>query len=146
MIVLMWIGRLWIIPVAVLLHEGVLASLRAWLARRHPAQFVVAAFAIGILIGAGLLMLPFATESGDRAPFLTAIFTSTSAICVTGLVVIDTPTYWSSFGEVVIMGLVQIGGFGIMTLASLVLFLVAGKLGLARLRARAEVAAPLSGT
>jgi trk/ktr system potassium uptake protein len=121
-----------------------LARLTAWLRRRHPAQLVVAAFAIGILVGTGLLMLPFATESRDSAPFLTAIFTSTSAICVTGLVVVDTPTYWSSFGEVVIMLLVQVGGFGIMTLASFLVFLLAGKLGLrGRLLAQAEVAAPL---
>jgi trk system potassium uptake protein len=96
------------------------------------------------VVGAGLLLLPFATETGGRAPFLTAIFTSTSSICVTGLVVVDTPTYWSTFGEVVIMVLVQVGGLGIMTLASLLVFLLAGRLGLrGRLLAQAEVAAPL---
>ena len=121
-----------------------MASLTGWLGRRHPTQLIVAAFAAGILLGAGLLMLPFATESGESASFLTAIFTSTSSICVTGLVVVDTPTYWSTFGEVVIMLLVQVGGFGIMTLASLLLFLLAGRLGLrGRLLAQAEVAAPL---
>ncbi len=115
-----------------------------WLSRRHPTQLVVAAFALGIFAGAGLLTLPFATESGESAPFLTAVFTSTSSICVTGLVVVDTPTYWSTFGEVVIMLLVQVGGFGIMTLASLLVFLLAGRLGLrGRLLAQAEVAAPL---
>ncbi len=123
-----------------------MAGLNAWLRRRHPAQFLVAAFAVGIVVGAGLLMLPFATESRDGASFLTAIFTSTSSICVTGLVVVDTPTYWSTFGEVVIMLLVQVGGLGIMTLASLLVFIVAGKLGLrGRLLAQAEVAAPLLG-
>jgi potassium uptake TrkH family protein len=121
-----------------------LAGLTGWLGRRHPTQLIVGAFAVGILLGAGLLMLPFATESGKSASFLTAIFTSTSSICVTGLVVVDTPTYWSTFGEVVIMLLVQVGGFGIMTLASLLLFLLAGRLGLrGRLLAQAEVAAPL---
>jgi trk system potassium uptake protein len=121
-----------------------LAGLSAWLKRRHPAQYLVAAFAIGIVAGAGLLLLPFATETGERAPFLTAIFTSTSSICVTGLVVVDTPTYWSTYGEVVIMLLVQVGGLGIMTLASLLVFLLAGRLGLrGRLLAQAEVAAPL---
>jgi potassium uptake TrkH family protein len=89
-------------------------------------------------------MLPFATEGRESASFLTAAFTSTSAICVTGLVVVDTPTYWSTFGEVVIMLLVQVGGLGIMTLASLLIFVLAGKLGLrGRLLAQAEVAAPL---
>jgi potassium uptake TrkH family protein len=121
-----------------------LARLTAWLRNRHPAQFVVAAFAVGILVGSGLLMLPFATESGERASFLTAVFTSTSSICVTGLIVEDTPVYWSTFGEVVIMLLVQVGGLGIMTLASLLIFVLAGKLGLrGRLLAQAEVAAPL---
>ncbi|MGH3042507.1 MAG: TrkH family potassium uptake protein [Gaiellaceae bacterium] len=121
-----------------------MAGLSAWLKRRHPAQYLVSAFAIGIVVGAGLLLLPFATETGERASFLTAIFTSTSSICVTGLVVVDTPTYWSTFGEVVIMLLVQVGGLGIMTLASLLVFLLAGRLGLrGRLLAQAEVAAPL---
>lgn len=121
-----------------------MAGVTDWLRRRHPTQLIVGAFAIGILVGAGLLKLPFATETGESAPFLTAIFTSTSSICVTGLVVVDTPTYWSTFGEVVIMLLVQVGGFGIMTLASLLVFLLAGKLGLrGRLLAQAEVAAPL---
>jgi potassium uptake TrkH family protein len=121
-----------------------LAGLTAWLRRRHPAQYLVAAFAVGILVGTGLLMLPFATEGRESASFLTAAFTSTSAICVTGLVVVDTPTYWSTFGEVVIMLLVQVGGLGIMTLASLLIFVLAGKLGLrGRLLAQAEVAAPL---
>lgn len=101
-----------------------------WLKRRHPAQLILFAFAMGIVVGTGLLMLPFATGSGESAPFLTAAFTSTSAICVTGLIVVDTPAYWSTFGEVVIMGLVQVGGFGIMTLASLLVFLLAGRLGL----------------
>jgi trk system potassium uptake protein TrkH len=121
-----------------------LARLSAWLGRRHPTQLIVGAFAIGIVVGAALLMLPFATESGERASFLTAIFTSTSSICVTGLIVVDTPTYWSTFGEVVIMLLIQVGGLGIMTLASLLVFLLAGRLGLrGRLLAQAEVATPL---
>ena len=84
----------------------------------HPARIIGVAFAVGILVGAGLLMLPVATQGPGGASFLTAVFTSTSAICVTGLIVVDTPTYWTHFGQVVIMGLIQIGGFGIMTLAS----------------------------
>jgi trk system potassium uptake protein len=121
-----------------------LARIGAWLRRRHPAQLIGGGFALAIFTGGAFLMLPIATEEGSGAPFLTALFTSASAICVTGLVVVDTPTYFSSFGEVVIMVLVQVGGFGIMTLASLLLFLVAGRLGLrGRLIAQAEVAAPL---
>jgi potassium uptake TrkH family protein len=105
----------------------------------HPAQLVSLAFAVGILVGAGLLMLPVATEGPESASFLTAAFTSTSALCVTGLIVVDTPVYWSTFGEVVIMGLVQIGGLGIMTLASMLALVVARRLGLrTRLVAQAE--------
>lgn len=114
-----------------------------WLRRRHPAQLIIFAFAVGILIGAGLLLLPFATADAGRASFTTALFTSTSALCVTGLVVVDTPTYWSSFGQVVILGLIQVGGIGIMTLASVLALLVARRLGLrTRLIAQAETAAP----
>jgi potassium uptake TrkH family protein len=117
--------------------------IRAFLRRRHPAQLIVGAFALGILIGAFLLSLPFASEEPGSASFVTALFTSTSAICVTGLIVVDTPTYWTQFGQVVILGLIQVGGLGIMTLASLLALLVARRLGLrGRLVAQAERAAP----
>jgi trk system potassium uptake protein len=114
-----------------------------WLRSRHPAQLIVFAFAAGVLVGAALLLLPIATAGEERASLTTALFTSTSALCVTGLVVVDTPTYWSSFGQAVILGLIQIGGIGIMTLASLLALLVARRLGLrTRLIAQAETAAP----
>jgi trk system potassium uptake protein len=117
--------------------------IRAFLRRRHPAQFIVFAFAVGILVGTLLLLLPFATKEDGSASFVTALFTSTSALCVTGLIVVDTPTYWTQFGQVVILGLIQVGGLGIMTLASLVALLVAHRLGLrGRLIAQAERAAP----
>jgi trk system potassium uptake protein len=120
-----------------------LASLTRWFRSRHPAQLIVFAFAVGILVGAALLLLPVATAGDERASVTTALFTSTSALCVTGLVVVDTPTYWSSFGHVVILGLIQVGGIGIMTLASLLALLVARRLGLrTRLIAQAETAAP----
>ena len=110
---------------------------------RHPAQLIAIAFAAAIVVGAVLLMLPFATRGPGGASVLTAFFTSTSAICVTGLIVADTPTYWSGFGQAVILGLIQIGGLGIMTLASLLALLVARRLGLRRrLIAQAETAAP----
>lgn len=64
-------------------------------------------------------MLPVATKSGEGADFLTALFTSTSATCVTGLTVVDTKTYWSTFGQIVIMLLIQVGGLGIMTMSTL---------------------------
>jgi trk system potassium uptake protein len=114
-----------------------------WFRRRHPAQLIVFAFAAGILAGTALLMLPFATPEAGRASFSTALFTSTSALCVTGLIVVDTPVYWSQFGQVVILGLIQVGGIGIMTLASLLALIVARRLGLrTRLLAQAETAAP----
>jgi trk/ktr system potassium uptake protein len=109
---------------------------------RNPAQLVVVAFALGILAGTGLLLLPIATEGPGGTSFLTAAFTSTSAICVTGLIVVDTATYWSHFGQVVIMVLVQIGGLGIMTLTSLLALVVVRRLGLrGRLLAQAETGA-----
>ncbi|MGH3092901.1 MAG: TrkH family potassium uptake protein [Gaiellaceae bacterium] len=116
--------------------------MRGFLRRRHPAQLIVFAFAAGILFGALLLLAPFATAGPGRAPFTTALFTSTSALCVTGLVVVDTPTYWTHYGQVVILALIQVGGIGIMTLASLLALLVARRLGLrSRLVAQAETAA-----
>lgn len=106
---------------------------------RHPARLIPIGFLSIILVGTGLLMLPAATASGQSAPWLTALFTATSAVCVTGLVVVDTPTYWSTFGQVVIMGLFQAGGFGIMAGATLLGLLVAGRLNLgARVAAQAE--------
>ncbi len=92
-----------------------------------------------IALGTAMLMLPWATVGAGGAPFLTALFTATSAVCVTGLVVVDTPSYWSTFGQVVVMGLFQAGGFGIMTSATLLGLLVAGRLNLGtRLVAQAE--------
>ena len=113
---------------------------RRWL--RHPAQVVVVAFALAILVGTLVLMLPVSREGTDGAPFMVALFTSTSAVCVTGLVVVDTPSYWSTFGEMTILALIQVGGFGIMTLASLLGLLVFRRLGLrSRLTAAAETKA-----
>jgi trk system potassium uptake protein len=105
----------------------------------HPSQLVAVAFVLAIIVGGLLLWLPISTSGPGNGSFLTAMFTSTSAVCVTGLVVVDTPAYFTTFGEVVIMGLVQIGGFGIMTLTSLLALLVVRRLGLrSRLIAQAE--------
>jgi trk system potassium uptake protein len=97
---------------------------------RHPAQYVVVAFVVASLVGALLLLLPFASEHDADTSFMDALFTATSAVCVTGLVVVDTPTHWTTFGEVVILLLIQIGGFGIMTMSSLIALLLAHRLGL----------------
>ncbi|MEU4571277.1 potassium transporter TrkG [Nonomuraea sp. NPDC023979] len=106
---------------------------------QHPAQVIVTGFAAVVLLGTGLLMLPVAAESGESTDWVTALFTATSAACVTGLAVVDTASHWSAFGEVVIALLVQAGGLGIMTLATLFTVLLSGRLGLrARLFAQAE--------
>lgn len=83
-----------------------------------PAQTLLLSFAVAIGIGTVLLSLPIATDAGVRAPFLDALFTATSAVCVTGLVVQNTATFWSPFGQTVILLLIQAGGFGIMTMST----------------------------
>lgn len=106
---------------------------------QHPARLVPLGFLVAILLGTGLLMLPAAHTDGTGAPFLTALFTATSAVCVTGLVVVDTPTYWTGFGQAVILALFQIGGFGIMAGATLLTLVVTRRLGIStRLIAQAE--------
>lgn len=84
-----------------------------------PPQVLVMGFAMIILVGALLLMLPISSTTGESLPFIDAFFTATSATCVTGLVVVDTGTYFSTFGQVVIMLLIQVGGLGFMTMATL---------------------------
>ncbi|WP_229487506.1 TrkH family potassium uptake protein [Pseudoduganella lutea] len=85
----------------------------------HPARTVILGFALAIAIGTLLLMLPVARAAGVPAPPMVAFFTSVSAICVTGLVLVDTGTYWSVFGQSTIMVMFQLGGFGMMTAATL---------------------------
>ena len=82
------------------------------------AQIIPLGFLLLILLGTGLLSLPFATADGTRAPFLTALFTATTSVCVTGLVVVDTYAYWSLFGKIVILVLIQAGGLGIVAVSS----------------------------
>lgn len=106
---------------------------------RHPAQVVVTAFLLAVLVGTVLLMLPVSTAGDGGAPFVTAVFTATSAVCVTGLITVDTATYWSTTGQAVILALIQVGGFGIMTLASLIALFLSRRMGLrTRLTAAAE--------
>ena len=106
---------------------------------KHPARLVPLAFLVAIAIGTALLMLPPARAGAGAAPPLVALFTATSAICVTGLVVVDTATYWSGFGQAVILALFQLGGFGIMSGATLLGLLVSRRLRLStRLLAQAE--------
>ena len=99
---------------------------------RHlsATRIVALAFLGIILLGTGLLMLPAASRSGVSCGFRPALFTATSATCVTGLVLYDTFTQWSGFGQVVIISLIQIGGLGFMSVATLVVFLLRKKVGL----------------
>ncbi|MBI9113679.1 TrkH family potassium uptake protein [Sanguibacter sp. YZGR15] len=97
--------------------------------RRRPGKLVALGFAAAIGIGTLLLLLPV-SSAGRGATVVEALFTATSAVCVTGLVVVDTATHWSGFGQVVILLLIQVGGFGIMTLASLLGLLISRRMGL----------------
>ena len=99
---------------------------------RHITSFQVISlgFLSVILLGSLLLMLPIATKSGQCTSFLDALFTATSAVCVTGLVVNDTATYWSLFGQGVILLLIQIGGMGIITIAIAIAVVSGRKIGL----------------
>jgi trk system potassium uptake protein TrkH len=93
---------------------------------RSPAVILLVGFAVLIAIGTALLALPISTAPGASTSLLTALFTATSAVCVTGLVVVDTATHWSPFGQAVILALMQIGGFGFMTGSTFILLLLAG--------------------
>lgn len=96
----------------------------------HPGRVIAGVCAGAVAVGTALLSLPFATPGPARPPLLDALFTATSAVCVTGLVTVDTGTYWSGFGQAVILLLIQIGGLGIMTLAGLVVVLFTHRLGM----------------
>ena len=99
---------------------------------RHITSFQVISlgFLSAILLGSLLLMLPIATKSGQCTSFLDALFTATSAVCVTGLIINDTATYWSLFGQGVILLLIQIGGMGIITIAIAIATVSGRKIGL----------------
>ena len=93
-------------------------------------QIIALGFLLLVLLGAGLLMLPVSTVKGEHTSFLTALFTSVSASCVTGLVTVDTATHWTLFGQLVIITLIQIGGLGFITIATMFLSFARKNLGL----------------
>ncbi len=99
-------------------------------AKISPTQIIALAFAAIILAGACLLTLPAASRDGQSVGFLSALFTSTSATCVTGLVLFDTGAQWSVFGQIVIITLIEVGGLGFISAASMVVFLFRRKVGL----------------
>ncbi len=93
-------------------------------------QIIAIGFFLLVILGALLLMLPFATAAGEHTSFLTALFTSVSATCVTGLVVVDTATHWTLFGQIVLLVLIQTGGLGFVTVATVFLSFARKNLGL----------------
>ena len=93
-------------------------------------QVLVLGFILVILVGALILTLPISTTSGESTNFLDALFTATSAVCVTGLIVVDTGTYWNMFGQTVIMILIEIGGLGFMSFTTLIAIILGKKITL----------------
>lgn len=110
---------------------------------KSPFRVIIVGFLLVILMGSLLLMLPISTQEGIGTPFLDALFTSTSAVCVTGLVIHDTAVYWSNFGQFVIIVLIQIGGLGVVTVAGAFAILSGRKIGLMQRSTMQEaIAAP----
>ena len=111
-----------------------------------PMKKILAGYCLIILIGALLLMLPIATRAGQRTSFLDCFFTATSATCVTGLIRFDTYTYWSLFGQIVILCLIQIGGIGFVTFAISIICITGAKIGMnSRYAMQESIAAPQMG-
>lgn len=98
--------------------------------RVTPAHVIIIGFLLLIFAGTALLMLPFATKGPGSASFADALFTATSATCVTGLVIHDTAQYWSGFGQAVILFLIQTGGMGVVTMALAIAMFTGQKIGL----------------
>ncbi len=99
----------------------------AWL--KHPARVIPLAYLGAITAGTGLLLVPWATQPGEHTGVLQAAFTSVSAVCVTGLTTVDTATHWTNLGQFLILLLIQVGGFGIMSLATMVAVVATGRVG-----------------
>ena len=94
------------------------------------SQIIILGFAAVILLGSLLLMLPISAANGQVTPFGDALFPATSAVCVTGLIVRDTATYWSTFGQAVILVLIQIGGMGVVAVAVAIFSAAGNKISL----------------
>ena len=114
-----------------------------WMKKRpknlSAMKVIAITFAGIVLLGAALLTLPAASRNGDSCGFLPALFTATSATCVTGLSLFDTYTQWSGFGQIVIISLIQIGGLGFMSAATMFVFLLRKRIGLKQQIGRAHV-------
>ncbi len=98
--------------------------------RLNSFQIIALGFLVVILVGALLLMLPISSQTREVTPFIDAAFSATTAVCVTGLVVRDTGTYWSLFGQFIILLLIQIGGLGVITVAGAFMLIAGKKIGL----------------
>ncbi|MDZ7683578.1 MAG: potassium transporter TrkG [Fodinibius sp.] len=109
--------------------------------QKNTARFLVYSFLTIIAAGTVLLMLPGATQDGQGLVFIDALFTSTSAVCVTGLIVVDTATHFTLFGEVIIMTLIQLGGIGIITFATFLFLFISGGLGVGQMNTVKEMVA-----
>lgn len=121
------------VPASVLLKRSRGERMRDWLdreSRNSPARLALVVFAIIIAVVTLLLCLPVASRADDPVPLVNAFFTAVSSVCVTGLTSVDTATFWSPFGQVVIALAIVIGGLGVMTLASILGFAVSRHLGL----------------
>ena len=94
-------------------------------------HYILLSFLTAILVGSVLLTLPISSASGQATPFIDALFTATTATCVTGLVVVPTVTAWSLFGHIVILVLIQIGGLGIITIMASITVFLHKRMGLA---------------
>lgn len=106
---------------------------------KNPTRLLAVSFITIILLGAILLTFPVSSESHQRTGIIDALFTATSATCVTGLIVKDTPKHWSTFGEIIILLLIQAGGLGIMTFSISIALVFGAKLGLREKKAMGEI-------
>ncbi|MBU4428108.1 MAG: Trk family potassium uptake protein, partial [Verrucomicrobia bacterium] len=98
--------------------------------RKNPQWIILKAVAVTILLGTVLLMLPWSTRSGQWTPLVTALFMATSATCVTGHTLVDVGSYFSHFGQLVLLALCQVGGLGFMTMATFLLILAGRRLSI----------------
>ncbi|AWB83166.1 TrkH family potassium uptake protein [Corynebacterium liangguodongii] len=109
-----------------------------------PARLTAIVFLALILVGTLLLMMPFSTAGPQWAPFLPSLFTATSAVSLTGLIVVDTATYWTPIGQAIILALIQLGGLGIMSLASLSGLLLTGRVSFKTRKTSAAEGRPIT--
>lgn len=105
--------------------QALAAAIEKPFRRMRPPQIVALVFLALVLTGGAILCLPVCSKTREPTSFLTALFTATSATCVTGLIQVDTGTYWSTFGQVVIILLIQLGGLGFMTVSTIFFLAIA---------------------